>query len=255
MQVGAITGYVDLAQILLYAFWIFFAGLIYYLARENHREGYPMESDSLGRAAVNGFPVPEPKVFKLANGHEVVVPDLNKGEPPRAFVATSELPGSPIEPTGNPMLDGVGPGAYAIRADVPEMNLHGEAVIRPLRVLAGYDVAHQDVDPRGLPVMGGDGKQGGIVRDIWLDTSEMLFRYLEVETNTDAGSRTVLLPMPFARVRRNAVEVNSIYGHHFGAVPGLKHGDQVTLLEEEKIMAYYGGGTLYADPKRSEPLL
>jgi len=27
------------------------------------------------------------------------------------------------------------------------------------------------------------------------------------------------------------------------------------LLEEEKIMAYYGGGTLYADPARSEPKL
>ena len=58
MQVGAITGYIDLAQILLYAFWIFFAGLIYYLARESHREGYPMESDSLGRAVVTGFPIP-----------------------------------------------------------------------------------------------------------------------------------------------------------------------------------------------------
>jgi photosynthetic reaction center H subunit len=56
-------------------------------------------------------------------------------------------------------------------------------------------------------------------------------------------------------VRRNAVEVNSIYGHHFGAVPGLKHGDQVTLLEEEKIMAYYGAGMLYATPGRQEPML
>jgi photosynthetic reaction center H subunit len=41
--VGVITGYVDLAQILLYVFWIFFAGLIYYLVREGHREGYPLE--------------------------------------------------------------------------------------------------------------------------------------------------------------------------------------------------------------------
>ena len=32
--VGNITGYVDLAQILLYVFWIFFAGLIYYLVQE-----------------------------------------------------------------------------------------------------------------------------------------------------------------------------------------------------------------------------
>ena len=30
----------------------------------------------------------------------------------------------------------------------------------------------------------------------------------------------------------------------------------MTLLEEERIMAYYGGGTLYADVRdRAEPLL
>ena len=31
--------------------------------------------------------------------------------------------------------------------------------------------------------------------------------------------------------------------------------DQVTLLEEEKISAYYGAGTLYATPQRQEPLV
>ena len=35
MATGAITGYVDVAQIVLYVFWAFFAGLIYYLLREN----------------------------------------------------------------------------------------------------------------------------------------------------------------------------------------------------------------------------
>ena len=34
MQTGAITGYIDVAQIALYVFWVFFAGLIYYLQRE-----------------------------------------------------------------------------------------------------------------------------------------------------------------------------------------------------------------------------
>jgi len=29
----------------------------------------------------------------------------------------------------------------------------------------------------------------------------------------------------------------------------------VTMLEEEKIQAYYGGGMLYAEPGRTEPLL
>jgi photosynthetic reaction center H subunit len=38
-------------------------------------------------------------------------------------------------------------------------------------------------------------------------------------------------------------------------VPGTKQPEQVTLLEEEKIMAYYGAGTLYATPDRAEPLL
>ena len=29
MQTGAITSYIDVAQLALYAFWIFFAGLIF----------------------------------------------------------------------------------------------------------------------------------------------------------------------------------------------------------------------------------
>ena len=252
MQVGAITGYVDLAQILLYAFWLFFAGLIYYLVRENHREGYPMESDSLGRAVVTGWPVPSPKTYKLAGGVDLVIPDPSKQEPPLVARSTGPSPGSPIEPTGDPMLDGVGAGAWANRADVPEMTLEGEPKIIPLRAAQGFAVAKQDADPRGLPVIAGDGKPAGTVRELWLDTSEMMFRYLEVETGS--GKR-VMLPVPFARIRRSAVEVNSIYAHHFASVPGLRHPDQITMLEEEKISAYYGGGTFYADPKRSEPLL
>jgi len=80
----------------------------------------------------------------------------------------------------------------------------------------------------------------------------MMFRYLEVEV-TDG--RSVLLPITFSLIRRNQVEVHAIYAHHFAAVPALKNPDQVTKLEEEKISAYYGGGTFYADTKRSEPLI
>ena len=38
----------------------------------------------------------------------------------------------------------------------------------------------------------------------------------------------------------------------FAGVPGLKSPDQITLLEEEKVMAYYGGGSLYGAPGRGE---
>lgn len=250
--IGNITGYVDLAQILLYVFWLFFAGLIYYLVQENHREGYPMESGSSGRAVVKGFPIPEPKTFLLAGGHSVTVPDLARKEPPIRGASTGMGSGSPIDPTGDAMTSGVGAGAWSMREDVPERSLDGKPLLQPLRIASDYTVAEQDVDPRGLPVMGGDGKQGGTVKDIWIDAAEMMFRYLEVEI---AGGRTVLLPIPFSLVRRNQVEVHAIYARHFAAVPALRNPDQITKLEEEKISAYYGGGTLYADASRSEPLI
>ena len=251
MPVGAITGYVDLAQILLYAFWLFFAGLIYYLVREGHREGYPLETEGLSKASVTGWPIPSPKTYKLHGGGEVTIPDPRKLEPPLVAVSTGGI-GAPIEPTGDPMLDGIGAGAWANRADVPDMSTHGEPLIQPLRTAAGFSVAKQDSDPRGKPVIAGDGKPAGTVVDLWVDTAEMMFRYLEVETN---GGRRVLLPVPFARIRRSAIEVNSIYAHHFASVPATRNPDQVTLAEEDRISAFYGGGTQFASAKRSEPLL
>ena len=56
-----LTQHIDLALVALYLFWAFFAGLIYYLAAENHREGYPMETDIPGGPKVGGWPVPAPK--------------------------------------------------------------------------------------------------------------------------------------------------------------------------------------------------
>jgi photosynthetic reaction center H subunit len=250
--VGNITGYIDLAQILLYVFWVFFAGLIWYLVAEGHREGYPMESSSSGRAVVKGFPIPAPKTFLLEGGRSVTVPDLTRKEPAYNAVATSPSSGSPIEPKGDAMTAAVGPGAYTLREDVPERTTHGVPLIQPLRIASDYTVAAQDVDPRGLPVMGGDGKQGGTVKDIWIDSAEMMFRYLEVEVT---GGRTVLLPMPFSLIRRNQVEVHAVYARHFAGVPALRNPNEVTKLEEEKISAYYGGGTMYADASRSEPLI
>ena len=38
-------------------------------------------------------------------------------------------------------------------------------------------------------------------------------------------------------------------------VPALRQSDRITLLEEEKVMGYYGAGTLFATPERREPLL
>lgn len=256
MGTGAITAYFDVAQIALYVFWIFFAGLIYYLHQESKREGYPLESDRSGSIKVQGFPtMPDPKTYKLQDGRTVTVPNNNVS--PQALKATpsGNWPGAPLNPTGNPMLDGVGPGAYADRADIPDVTYDGKLRIVPLRADTAYGVAHQDKDPRGMEVVGADGTVGGIVRDLWVDRSEAMFRYLELDVPVADGTRRVMLPINFTRIGARQVKVASILGHQFSSVPSLRNPDQITFLEEEKVMAYYGGGTLYATPSRKEPLL
>jgi photosynthetic reaction center H subunit len=254
MQAGAITGYVDVAQMVLYAFWIFFAGLIYYLHQENKREGYPLESDRSASVKVQGWPaIPSPKTYRLANGDSFTAP--NKKPIPQPPVHPGAYRGAPMQPSGlagDLLLAGVGPGSWTDRADVPDMTYEGLPKIVPLRAATGFGVAHQDTDPRGLPVLGADGVEGGEVVDLWVDRSEMLFRYIEVQV---PGGNRVLLPINFARVEQRRIRVRSILGEHFARVPTTRDAEQVTLLEEEKIMAYYGAGTLYATADRQEPLL
>ena len=153
MGTGAITQYVDVAQIVLYMFWLFFAGLIYYLLRENHREGYPMETGRERGPKITGWPVPEPKTFRHANGHETLSPDLERPDGQYHATPAHGWNGAPIEPVGDPLLAGVGPGAWAMRADRPDTDLHGGPKIVPLRVASDHGVASRDVDPRGLTVV------------------------------------------------------------------------------------------------------
>lgn len=261
MQTGAITLYIDVAQLVLYAFWIFFAGLIIYLRGEDKREGYPLESDRSDRAPrvqVVGFPgLPSPKTFALAHGGVSVVPNgrFDRREVRAAPVAP--YPGAPLEPTGDPMLDGVGPASYAERADVPDLTLDGRPKIVPLRVATDHWIETRDPDPRGMAVVGADGLVAGKVTDVWVDRSEVVARYYEVEVTTGAAKRSVLLPVNFTRVNTwsGQITVKSILASHFAKVPGIQAPDSITLLEEDRICGYYGGGTLYAEPSRAEPFL
>ncbi|MEM9667987.1 MAG: photosynthetic reaction center subunit H [Pseudomonadota bacterium] len=257
---GELLGGIDLVDISLALFTLFFIGLVLHLQREGMREGYPSEQDTTGRVdTAKPFVSPKPKTFKLAHGRGDVDPEKRPRESRELAIKRTEAwPGAPYEPTGDPMADGVGPASWAERADYPDLTLEGTPRIVPFRSHPEYFVPDEDKDPRGLPVIGVDGKVGGKVVDLWVDVSEAIIRYHEVEVETATGTKRVLLPVPFANLqggRKPAVTVHAITGSQFAGVPETKSPDSVTRLEEDKIAGYYGGGTLYATPKRSEPLL
>jgi photosynthetic reaction center H subunit len=88
---------------------------------------------------------------------------------------------------------------------------------------------------------------------MWVDVPEALVRFLTVDLNPEGSGKTRLIPMNMARIKGDRVVVRSLYAHNWDGVPVTKSPDVVTLLEEEKIMGYYAGGTLYASADRLEP--
>lgn len=274
--IGDITSHIDVAQVVLYAFWIFFAGLIFYLRREDRREGYPLESEVTGKAdeGSRGLWVPEPKVYLLPHGGTTMLPSDRIDPHPANMEPAEPWSGAPFEPTGNPMLDGVGPASYAHRSDVPERMEDGSATIVPLRVATDFTIAEGDPDPRGMEVIGADREVAGTVKDVWVDRAEQIIRYLEIEVPAREAAQpqgeegapagpstvTVLAPMTMSEIKGGSfkphfVKINALTAEQFADVPKTKHPDEVTLLEEDKIVGYFGGGTLYAMPRRLEPML
>lgn len=247
----------DLASAAIWMFWIFFALLIYYLQTENMREGYPLQDDD-GKTlpGYSVFPVPNDKTFHLPHGRgDVTVPSGQHPErPDLALARTSRAAGSPYVPTGDPMVDGVGPASWAPRRDVAELDAHGHAKIRPMSSMPDFAIS-AGRDPRGKPVVAGNGDVVGRVIDMWIDVPEQLVRYLTVDLNPEGSGQTRLIPLNCARVQADRVTVRSLYGDNFAGVPQQAGQDRITLLEEEKIMAYFGGGTLYAHPSRTESLI
>ncbi len=247
---------IDLVEVLFTLFWVFFLGLVYYLQREMKREGYPLVSDYSENVTVQGFPaMPPPKEYRLEDGRTVLAP---RNEAPQVDLAAEPAGygrGSPIDPTGDPLAAGVGPGSYANRADVAELTLDGKPRIIPMRADPTFHVDSKDTDPRGMPVDGADGEQVGTVTDLWIDLAEPQIYFLEITTGDDDGGRSVMVPFGFAEIDKRAdrIRVNAIYSHQFANVPGIKSPDQITLLEEERIMSYFGGGLMFADDKRKEP--
>jgi photosynthetic reaction center H subunit len=253
------TGYIDLAQVTLYVFWAFFFGLIFWLRREDRREGYPLETDPSGAVKDRGFLlIPKPKTFRLRDGSTYTAPNFQRDTRPIAARRVGNWPGAPMTPTGDPLVDGVGPAAWAERRDIPDTTYDGKDKIVPLRVDPHYSIPTEDPDPRGMKVWAADRKVVGTVIDVWVDRSEHVIRYLEVDIGPGKGP--LLVPMTLSRIEGTplagySVKVKSIISSQFANVPRTRSADRVTFLEEDRICAYFAGGHLYATPQRVEPLI
>ena len=252
-----LTPHIDVALIVLNAFFLFFLGLVIYLRREDRREGYPLEHELTGRVESEGGPLLRalPKTFRLPFGRGTVsVPNGSRDGFDIAARPAENFAGAPLVPTGNPMIDGVGPASFANRAKHPDIDWEGHARIVPMRVAEGFTIERRDADPRGYKVVGADGAHAGTVADVWIDRADRLIRYLEVEL---PGGRHVLAPMFMSSISRAkaTVTVDAITAAQFADAPAIEGPDVVTLYEEDRIQGYFGGGYLYATPARSEPVL
>ncbi len=250
-----IAGNIDWALLALWAFFLFFIVLVVYLQRESYREGYPLEDEVTGKYdSRHPLLLIRKKTFKLPfDRGAVTVPDYDDREPVEfAARRTDRSPGSPYVPTGNPLVDGVGPAAWANRAKLPDLDYEGHPRIVPIGG-SGLWIEGRDPDPRGMTVVGVDGAKAGTVTDIWVDKADRLIRYLAIDT----GSRTVLAPMTMSKINRrtNVVTIDAVRADQFADAPATEQAATITLYEEERVQAYFGGGYLYATRARQEPIL
>jgi photosynthetic reaction center H subunit len=252
-----IVGTFDVTEMVFLAFVLFFLALLFYLRREDRREGYPLEDEVTGRIDIPGgvLQTASPKTFLMPFGRPAVTtPTKGREKVDVAGVRTFRSPGAPYAPTGNPLVDGIGPAAWAERARHPDLDAEGRNRIVPIGLVADHiAVNRRDPDPRGMKVIAADGAVAGTITDIWVDRAEHVVRYLEVDT----GSGKVLAPMGMSKVHRGRglVEIDAINAADFAGVPTTAKADEISLYEEERIVAYYGGGYLYANSARQEPLI
>ena len=247
MLTGAITQQIDVAQMALIIFFIFFLGLVFYLRREDKLEGYPLDEPGpqMHHGRIIGFPEPPPpKILHLLDGGTSKMPHYYE-QPPMDARYTEGFGGAPLAPLGNPLLSGVGPATWVMRKNEPFLLADGQLQVIPIRGDLKWGVRDGEVDPRGMPVFSGKRYQVGTVVDLWVDRSVKILRYLEVQLNGGIHSdRRVLLPIYYADIRLRAREilVDSLQPAQFAEVPALSQPDVITAREEDRVNAYYAGG-------------
>jgi photosynthetic reaction center H subunit len=240
-------GNFDLASLSIWLFWLFFAGLIYYLQTENMREGYPLQDEDGNPGPNSTFPMPSDKTFTRPFGQpSVTVPSGQR--PDRADLAlarSARTTASPIRPpaTRSSMAWVPPPGRTARTGP----NSTGTAMRRSSRWRAsptsssppGATRGAFRCSPRTTRSWRMSPTCGSTLRSTWSATSR--WNSSPSTARASGSSRS-----PWRVSRRRWVEIASLKSGHFAGVPRTASDAQITKLEEDKICAYYAGGKLYS---------
>jgi photosynthetic reaction center H subunit len=252
MQAGAVTWNIDVPQVAWWTFFLIFLGLVYYLRREDKREGYPLREDfgppDPRLPARLGFPLPpDPMPYLRLDGTMTVAPH-DDPDPPMA-VKVPRMAGDPLTPLGDKLTSAVGAGTYTMRRDTPFVTHDGVPQVQPLRVATDWSVMEGDADPRGMRVLDVRFRPVGVVRDIWVDRGVKILRYLEIDLEPQWGAGPVMLPIYHCDIdeREREVRVTALRQAQFAAVPRLQSPDQITAREEDQVNGYYAGGLLHVN--------
>lgn len=249
-----LTQHIDLAQIAFWVFFLLFLGMVWFLRRNDKREGYPMYASPFTRQRLLGFPLPPPPhTYVLNEGGRTDTPHLYQQAGPRAE-PFRRFDGTPYTPVGNPLTACLGPGAWVMRRDEPMMTEKHEPVLKPLRELDDWTIAAGETDPRGMTVFDWRWRGVGRVHDIWVDRAIRIIRLLEIDL--DGGGR-VLTPIYHTNIneKRREVRVTALQAHQFPGIPMPAQDNLITAREDERLNAYFAAGRFYRQSDLTDPQL
>lgn len=132
------------------------------------------------------------------------------------------------------------------------MKEHDHRIAR-LADLDDYQVAEHDPDVRGWDVMSADGRKIGKVDDLYVDTSAMKVRYLNVELDREyRGSGRndhIIVPVGHAQLHESNdnVVVNGLEATRVAAVP--TYTGTINRDYENSVRTYFAGGAAVPDDR------
>ncbi len=127
--------------------------------------------------------------------------------------------------------------------------------LEPLRSLHGYRIAREEPDVRGWQLVGADGAELGVVRDLIVDVDAEQVRYLAVQQDT----RRVLLPIGFLDIdtRRSQVRAPALDSGDLLQLPAWSGGTVERPQEEavrDALEALFRGPRRYELPDFRPPM-